>query len=77
MKVIMMLKMLMPAPDMYIMKPFISTVLPGPVAISIALCCPRAGGSSSGSNSNEKGETHFQRAPAPWPTNFRPSSDGD
>ena len=38
MKVIMMLNMWMPAPDMYIMKPFIITVLPGPRAISIALC---------------------------------------
>ncbi len=37
MKVIIMLKMWMPAPDMYIMKPFIITVFPGPRAISIAL----------------------------------------
>lgn len=37
MKVIIMLKMWMPAPDMYIINPFITTVLPGPSAISIAL----------------------------------------
>lgn len=36
--VIIMLKIWMPAPDMYIINPFIITVLPGPRAISIALC---------------------------------------
>lgn len=38
MKVIMMLKRWIPAPDMYIMNAFMTTLLPGPNAISIALC---------------------------------------
>lgn len=38
MKVIMMLKMWMPAPDMYIINAFIAIVLPGDDAISKALC---------------------------------------
>lgn len=48
MKVIIMLKIWMPAPDMYIIKPFIITVLPGPIAISIALWFGRRGERANG-----------------------------